>query len=69
MQLHQVRKLDSLIIYEYLAKVNSFINNLTIVGDEVAKCELIMYLLGGLGSSYRGFVTSLNMGYAYMCLQ
>lgn len=60
MQLQQVRK-GSLLMHEFLVKVKSIANYLTVVGDKMPKREMIMYLLHGLGDDYRGFVTSINM--------
>lgn len=58
-QLQHIRK-DSLLIHDFLAKVKSIADHLTIVGNKVPEIELIMYLLCGLRANYKGFVRFLN---------
>lgn len=64
MKLHtqlQIFRKDSLLMHEFLDKVEAILDHLTIVRSKVPKRKLIIHLLHGLEGDYIGFVTSLNM--------
>lgn len=59
-KLYQVRK-DNLSIQEFFAQVKTIVDHLTAVGDKVPEREVIIYILSGLSSYYKSFVTSMNI--------
>lgn len=42
----------SLSVDEFILKMKDLVNNLAAAGDNVTETNLVMYIIGGLGSNY-----------------